>query len=335
MKPEKPVSAMPENWEPPVPAWSAMPRAGKTTIAYLGAQSADRDQSLEGLARIRTFLNKGTGPFHVDFATSSMANAPTDAFAIAYFNGPAHFDAWAKESGFDAWWQSDARLSDACGYWQERLTLPSERMESLHSSKVHDGHAHGVDLKGPVREHNYWGGMRDRVALSKDDWLDTPIAEPLARGPIGPGTRVIVEAPLNLCIIRSGQDLTDASDEERFVYQDVVKPNLITGMEFLAKEGLEIGCAASRYAVEITPDGRELPRTFGNCLFVSMKHLEDWAKSHPTHLAIFGSFFKLLKARDNEISLRLWHEVVVLPSGEQHFEYLNCHPGTGLSGLFQ
>ncbi|MDH6267224.1 aldoxime dehydratase [Rhizobium sp. SG_E_25_P2] len=335
MKPEKPVSAMPENWEPPVPAWSAMPRADKTTIAYLSAQNSDRSLAQEGLSRIQAFLTTEGGPFHVDFAISSMGAAPTDAFAIAYFNGPTHFDAWAQASGFDAWWKSDARLSDACGYWQERLTLPAQRMESLHSSMAPDGHAHGVDLKGPVREHNYWGGMRDRIALSKDDWLDTPITDTLARRSTGPGTRIVVNAPLNLCIIRSGQDLTDASAEERAVYSEVVEPNLAAGMTFLAEQGLEIGCAASRYAVEITSDGTPLARTFGNCLFVSMKHLEDWAKSHPTHLSIFGSFFKLLKARDNKISLRLWHEVVVLPSGEQHFEYINCHPGTGISGLFQ
>jgi aldoxime dehydratase len=335
MKPEKPVSAMPENWEPPYPAWSAQPRSEKTTIAYLAAQHRDRAAALAGLSGIRTFLEQGERPFLVDYALSTMKNGITDAFAVAYFNGPEHFLAWAQQSGFDGWWKSDERLSEECGYWQERLTLPSERMETLHSSAVQDGCAHAAALQGPVREHAYWGGMRDRIPLSRHDWLETPMTDLLARADVQPASRVVVEAPLNFCIIRSGQDLNDAVEEERVVYQDVVKPNLIAGMEFLAEEGLEIGCAASRYAFEITPDGTELPRTFGNCLFVSMKHLEDWSKSHPTHLAIFGSFFKLLKARDYQLGLRLWHEVVVLPGDEQHFEYVNCHPRTGLSGLFQ
>ncbi|WP_137128622.1 phenylacetaldoxime dehydratase family protein [Rhizobium sp. FY34] len=335
MKPEKPVSAMPENWEPPVPAWSALPRAGKTTIAYLAAQHGDKAMALQGLSAIRNFLEVQGGPYHVDYALSTIGADVTDAFAVAYFHGPEHFAAWSEQSGFGAWWSSDARLSDASGYWQERLTLPAERMESLHSSNVPDGHAHGVDLRGPIREHNYWGGMRDRIELSKDDWLETPLSQVLDRQVITPASRVVVKAPLNFCIIRSGQDLSDSGEEERAVYAEIVKPNLIAGMDFLAQQGLEIGCAAARYAVEITPDGTPLARTFGNCLFVSMKHLEDWSKSHPTHLSIFGSFFKMLKARNNQISLRLWHEVVVLPNDEQHFEYLNCHPRTGLSGLFQ
>jgi aldoxime dehydratase len=334
MKPDKPVSARPENWEPPVPAWSAMPRTEKITIAYLSAQHSDRAIALKGLSAIRSFLEREGGPTRIDFAQGMMNDTISDAFAVAYFNGPEHFEAWSEQSGFGSWWSSDSRLGDFCGYWQERLTLPPERVESLHSSEVPDGHAHGVELRGPIREHNYWGGMRDRIVLSKEDFLETPVTEALSRQIVKPGSRVVVNAPLNFCIIRSGQDLSDADEDERRVYDEIVRPNLIKGMKFLSEEGMEIGCAASRFATEITPDGAALARTFGNCLFVSMKHLEDWAKSHPTHLAIFGSFFKMLKARDNQLSLRLWHEVVVLPSHEQHFEYLNCHPQTGLSGIF-
>ena len=34
------------------------------------------------------------------------------------------------------------------------------------------------------------------------------------------------------------------------------------------------------------------------------------------------------------IDLRTWHEVFVLPEQGQIFEYVNCAPGTGLSGYF-
>jgi aldoxime dehydratase len=335
METENDVSGMPENWVPPYPAWSANPRSERTTIAYLAAQHHARSAALAGLSTIRTFLEQGECPYHVDYAVSAMKDGTTDAFAVAYFNGPQHFHAWARQSGFEDWWRSDERLTEECGYWQERLTLPSERLETLHSSAVPDGCAHAVALQGPVREHAYWGGMRDRISLSRSDTLESPKRDLLARVDVERAKRVLVEVPLNLCIIRSGQDLSDAAAEEQAVYLDVVRPNLVSGMEFLAEQGLDIGCAASRYAVEITPDGTELPRTFGNCLFLSMKHLEDWSKSHPTHLAIFASFFKLLKMRDYQLGLRLWHEVVVLPAEGQHFEYLNCHPRTGLSGLFQ
>jgi hypothetical protein len=47
-----------------------------------------------------------------------------------------------------------------------------------------------------------------------------------------------------------------------------------------------------------------------------------------------ASFFELLKMRGNQISLRLWHDVAVLLGADQHFEYINCQPCTGLIGLF-
>ena len=43
---------------------------------------------------------------------------------------------------------------------------------------------------------------------------------------------------------------------------------------------------------EVTLDGAPQSQTFGLALFLSMRQLEDWASSHPTHLAIFGSFLK-------------------------------------------
>ncbi len=325
---------MPENWEPPVPAWSA-DLQGDVTIAYLAAQHADKREALKGLSAIRAFLGSSKGAFHVDLAISEVEGSHFDAFAIAYFDGAASFDEWASSSGFEAWWAHDARLNDFCGYWQERITLPADRIESLHSAPVKYGFSHKTALKGPVREHNYWGGMRDRIAVSELDPLDSSYSQPLQRIDQGSGRRIVVKPPLNLCVIRSGQDLTDCTREELETYNSIVKPELIAGMSYLATEGLKIGCAAARYATEMTPNGVLLDRTFGQCIFSSLEQLETWARSHPTHLAIFQSFFELLKVRNNEINLRLWHEVGVLPAEGQHFEYLNCAPSTGISGLFQ
>ena len=36
-----------------------------------------------------------------------------------------------------------------------------------------------------------------------------------------------------------------------------------------------------------------------------------------------------------QLDLQLWHEVAVLPHKEQLFEYVNCHPGTGLLPFFE
>lgn len=331
----KPVSAMPEGWQPPVPAWSSRPDSGTVVVAYLAAQSMDRSIALAGMLQLSSLIAKSPEAFHVDLALHEPAGRPVDAIAIAYFHDQAAFDRWAQASGFAKWWADDVRLSDPCGYWQERLVLPARRIEALHSSPTRDGHSHGGTLTGPVREHAYWGGMRDRLAASREDRL-TPAVEAIADPRTGGtgGRRVVVEAPENLCVIRSGQNLADAVPQEIELYDSVVRPNLIEGMRYLAENGAETGCCDARYVTEIAADGTALPRTFGHCLFLSLGHLEAWAKSHPTHLSIFGSFFQLLKMRDNQLGLKLWHEVAVLPATAQHFEYLNCHPSTGLLGRF-
>lgn len=64
-------------------------------------------------------------------------------------------------------------------------------------------------------------------------------------------------------------------------------------------------------------------RRWGNML----ADMERWAESHPTHLKIFMTFVELAQ---NVPSLRLHHEVSVLDAAAQTYEYINCHPGTGL-----
>ncbi len=57
--------------------------------------------------------------------------------------------------------------------------------------------------------------------------------------------------------------------------------------------------------------------------------MERWAESHPTHVAIFGSFMRLCQELNFELQLRVYHEVSVLKMDEQSYEYINCHPRTG------
>ena len=50
-----------------------------------------------------------------------------------------------------------------------------------------------------------------------------------------------------------------------------------------------------------------------------------------THKAIFGQAMRYLAARGPAARLRLYHEVTVAAADDEpDFEYLNCHPGTGM-----
>ena len=77
-------------------------------------------------------------------------------------------------------------------------------------------------------------------------------------------------------------------------------------------------------------DGAPRKRGFATAHFDSLTRLEDWAESHPTHLRIFGRFIELATELKGDIKLKLWHEVTVVPAEMQEYEYVNCHPGTGM-----
>ena len=176
------------------------------------------------------------------------------------------------------------------------------------------------------REHAYWGGMRDRIPLSQTDAMMPGGAPELIRD----GARLRVKAHDNLCLIRSGQDWSDTEASERKLYLDDVEPVLREGMDFLRDEGLAIGCYASRYMRVLADDGSASEKSYGQSWWKSLAALERWAESHPTHVRIFGAAMKYLSTLGPSARLRLYHEVTVAAADEQFFEYLNCHPKTGM-----
>ena len=147
--------------------------------------------------------------------------------------------------------------------------------------------------------HEYWGAARDRIAASATSDLR---AEPA--GPV----------PGNLCLIRSGQIWEHCDGREREIYFGEVEPNLIAGIDFLDSHP-ETGCLSARFLREQTLDGEDLESTSFVGWFDELRSLEEWAKSHPTHLAIFDSFLAMVGKLEGRIGLRLWHEVAAIPAG--------------------
>ena len=73
-----------------------------------------------------------------------------------------------------------------------------------------------------------------------------------------------------------------------------------------------------------------LEKTFGLGYFDDLASLEKWSKSHKTHLDIFGRFLNYAKELENQVALRLFHEVLVLEGQQQEWEYVGCHGKTGM-----
>ncbi|KAB2570354.1 Phenylacetaldoxime dehydratase [Lasiodiplodia theobromae] len=280
---------------------------------------------------------------------------------IAYWpGGRAVFERWAEASGFEAWWRG---LDDASsppsplsptssssegakegkendvGWFREVFFPTLDRYETVFSNQEagEEGAARmRAGMSGPVREHVYWGSMRDRMPASQVDGLEGEKARTAVEGTTERhNSRVVVPGKKNLCVIRSGQDWSAMLPAERKLYLETIHPVLVKGMDFLRDEGRSIGCHSCRFVDELDlgDERKETERTFGFAFFEDMESLEKWSKSHRTHLDIFGRFLQYVKELDGNISLRLFHEVLVLKPEQQLLEYVGCHPKTGLMGV--
>jgi len=73
-----------------------------------------------------------------------------------------------------------------------------------------------------------------------------------------------------------------------------------------------------------------LEKTFGFSMWKSLADFESGREAHPTHIAIFGTFMRVVQTLEFNLKLRLYHEVAVLARDEQEYEYIDCHAATGM-----
>ena len=323
---------------PPNPAYVA--RMGgevrQVVMAYFGVQyrsASGRSAARAGIQRLRDTAQAVDAPGHHDTAFYTDEAGFDTLVWVGYWRDPAAFASWASAPELAAWWASDERLVDDCGWFREIASPGRERFETLFST------ANGLQgvgrladhVSGEIREHAYWGGMRDRLPIAQTDALrGAPVA---VQGPPEAGARVRVTGTDNLALIRSGQGWGETQGEERRIYLEQVEPVLREGMAFLAAEGHAVGCIANRYLTLLDEHFAPLEQSYGLSWWRSLEHMERWAESHPTHLAIFGTFMRMVQTMNFSVALQLYHEVAVLRAEDQHFEYINCHPATGLLRL--
>lgn len=319
---------VPDDYRPPYPSFVARtPESTRQVVmAYLGAQlpaAAAPGPLPDGLADA---LADPDGPSHHDRAMPVRPDgaAPADVVVAAYWDDPAEFDRW-----FDRHREPWLAGRGEGGRWVEVIRPRVEEFETIFGAR---SRPEGVAVLAEgfsdrVREHGYWGGMRDRIPASQTDPLHDPAGLEVQRD----GDRVRVLPRGSLCLIRSGQDWSDTGDEEREAYLEEIEPRLREGMEFLQRDGRGIGCLANRYLAVLDERGRPTERSYGLSWWRTLADLERWSESHPTHLAIFGSFGRMVAERGST-RLRLYHEVSVATPDEQWFEYAGCVEPTGLLG---
>jgi aldoxime dehydratase len=326
-----------DDYAPPYPSWSARASSSvkQVVMGYFGVQSKGKEmhgKACVALMKIVATFAEVDGPKNHDLAHFVDAQGYDTMLVTAYWDDPSQFARWRTQPGVDGWWESQDRLNEGIGYFRE---IVSPRVEQFGTMFNTPDRLEGVGvamggLSTDVQAHGYWGSARDRIPLAQTDAL-SPVGALLASGGKASGKkRVRVAGHENVAIIRSGQEWTETEGRERDLYLKDIEPVLREGMDFLRDEGSSIGCYSNRYMTHIDSSGKPVEKTFGLSYWRSLSDMERWSKTHPTHVAIFGSFMRSVQELHFQLKLRVYHEVSVLKPDEQEYEYINCHARTGL-----
>lgn len=322
--------AMKERWQPPYPSFSARfdPERSGLTMLILGIQVPNREKLRCDLhdhcQSYMSVTGQAEGVLFRDQSTFVDSVGMLNRMIICYLDGGEQGRRDADQLRVD-WLKSAAAGSD-WGFYVEEIWPSMDRVETLYSSDHVQGVAHlAASLSGEIQEHGYWGSARDRMPAAQTDSLKFECGD-ADSAPEG----TIIREIENLCLIRSGQDWSETAGAERRMYLDEVEPTLRIGMDYLTSDGAEVGCIDNRYAKVLDEAGAPIDQSFGLSWWNSMADLDDWARAHPTHKAIFGVAMRYLGEHGGSGHLKLTHEVFVVGRAQGQFEYRNCHPETGL-----
>lgn len=329
--------AMKAGWEPSYPSYSARFDSQRSvlTILILGVQFADiTEDRAAASSYAQEFMTLTAEADDVEFRDQSEFvddAGQCNRMIVCYL--AEHADATVE--GLRQQWLAGPEPTGSIdghgrlGFFVEEIKPTMDRVETLYSSDHIQGVANVAETLSPqIQEHAYWGSARDRLPAAQQDRL----------APSGGTTseddgNVIVSGIENLCLIRSGQDWSETAGDERAMYLGEVEPTLRAGMDYLTASGGEVGCIANRYARALDEDGNVIDQSYGMSWWYSMASLDDWARVHPTHKAIFGVAMRYLGEHGGSGHLKLTHEVFVTERAQGHFVYRNCHPATGLLGI--
>jgi len=327
----------PEGHQPAAPRFSLRwnKPVGMLTSTYFGIQAKDLAWEDESAfhARLRSWLDHPDGPGSSEIMRCRDDAGHVNGILVAYWTDPTRYLRWSRQSGFRAWFTDSRRLSEPFGYWCEAISVPYDRHETIYSGPDYRiGFARTPDsVIVPITTNGYFGAARDRLPVSAIDELASPWGEqlPPAAEPASHGAHLQVRLPHNVAMLRSGQYWEGAGEEQHDDYLQALQPKLMRGMDFLRDHKAATGCMSLRIMTNLNEDGTPRNETSVAACFLSLEHLEKWAASHETHLDIYRHAIAMNRRYKEKREVITWHELFVLQQGHS-FEYVNCHPGTGL-----
>ena len=325
----------PEGHQPAAPRFSLRWNRPVPTLVsvYFGIQAKPLEWSVENAFydRMRGMFVGADAPESFEVMRSEDEAGYTNGIVVAYWTDPTRYARWADQSGFRRWFEQESHLPTDVGYWCEAIAVPYDRHETIYSGPDYRiGFGRTPDtVVVPITNNGFFGAARDRLPVSAIDVLDAPL-EPLPQSSRETwGKHLMVQVPHNVTILRSGQYWEGAGQEQLQDYMEALQPKLLRGMRYLSENKAETGCLSLRIMTNLNDDGSPRAETSVLGAFSSMHKLEEWAASHETHLDIYRHAIAMNRLHKEKREVITWHELFVLSMGNC-FEYVNCHPQTGM-----
>jgi hypothetical protein len=320
----------PEGHKPPIPRYSAiLPQRDKVAVLFMGIQARDAEALREVAFAQLPGAAGDTAPVYVDFAGFTDPQGYLNRVAALYWLKAEDFSAWSKLPEVVEWRARIARLSSV-GLWWEPVAVDADYMETIAFKEFLRGFS-GCPVGFSTTEGTgYWGAARDRIPAAAYDLFE-PSVEPSE--PQANTSKILsrkIQPPKNMTVIRSGVSWEHCEGEQLKDYQERIRPALDAGMEYLRNNPRDTGCFALRQVNCVSPAGDEIAEGYSLGAFVSLGHLESWAKDHPSHLAIYTRAMAARRKYQDKLQLRTYNEIFIVEENNPPFEYFNCHPRTGL-----
>jgi aldoxime dehydratase len=321
----------PEGHNPPITRYSAVLPREKVAVLFLGVQSADAGLLAPSIfAELVKSGGSDLAPVYADFAAFTDPQGYLNRVAALYWPKPDDFAAWLGLPAV-AQWRTQVIASSSIGLWWEPVVVRADYMETIAFKEFLRGVSGcpAMDFSTTDRT-GYWGAARDRIPAAARDLFE-PTAE--AAEPQRDTSTLrhrVIQPPENMAVIRSGVSWAACEGEQLKDYQERIRPALDAGMDYLRNNPRDTGCYALRQVTGVDSDGGEAAEGYSLGAFVSLAHLESWAKVHPSHLAIYTRALAARRKYQEKLQLRTYNEIFILGADNPPFEYFNCHGRTGL-----
>ena len=328
----------PEGHNPPITRYSAVLPREKVAVLFLGVQSTDAGSLRQStFADLVKFGGGELAPVYADFASFTDPQGYLNRVAALYWLKPDDFGAWLQLPAV-AEWRAQVTASSSVGLWWEPVVVRADYMETIAFKEFLRGVSGCPAMDFATTDRSgYWGAARDRIPAAAHDLFEPTAgaAEPQNGASI---QHCKIRPPENMAVIRSGVSWEACKGEQLKDYQERIRPALDAGMDYLRNNPRDTGCFALRQVNCVDRDGGDLDEGYSLGAFVSLAHLESWAKVHPSHLAIYSRAMAARRKYQDKLQLRTYNEIFIIGADNPPFEYFNCHPQTGLlqySGMLE